>query len=441
MNILGISLDLLLLLVLIPAQSQLTDRPFLLVVPLLGTVLLELSQPLRNYTKLTAGLDRNRISFLIRLGLLLLMIAGACLVPTLENITNRLVTPIEADGYSPALANVHDGALQLELALGYLQQGKNPYVEQYDQTPLKFYGFKEITLPRNPTFDYFVYLPSLLWISYPFYALFHLAGFPYDERWVFLFVYFLLILILPTLARRPEYKLLLVAAIGLNPLLTGPVKIGMDDVAILLFLILVAKTIEKRPLLAAILFGIACSLKQSAWFIIPFYFLYLFLSTPPKDRIKQVMKSAVTVFAVMAISAAPLALRDLHSFLTDTLMYPAGLVGINYPIRGYTLGMLLISIGLIPSPASSFPFWILEGLFGIPLLLLLLHYQQRRNSVGIMFQSAGIFIFGFGFLTRFFQDNYVGFVTVLIVLGVILEMDRLATSRSDLNQTTGQTIN
>ena len=73
----------------------------------------------------------------------------------------------------------------------------------------------------------YVYLPGLLLLSLPFrQAITPLLGF-YDQRLLYLLAY-VVVLLLPLLAQRPERKLSLLAAVGLNPLLLDPIAIGMN---------------------------------------------------------------------------------------------------------------------------------------------------------------------------------------------------------------------
>ncbi len=125
-----IPLDLLFLSVLIPAHMHLKGISFLMVIPLFGYIMLELWHPLASYTSLPDKFDRTRLVFLIRLSLIFIIIAGSVIMPTLTNIQKRLVTVPDASGYSEAYANIHDGAIQMEYALRFLSDGKNPYVER-----------------------------------------------------------------------------------------------------------------------------------------------------------------------------------------------------------------------------------------------------------------------------------------------------------------------
>lgn len=407
-------LDTLLLMLLVVAHTQLKGISFLMVIPLFFYLLLDFWRPSQG---------NERWLFLIRLFLVLVVITAVTILPTLQNIQTRAVTEPDPTGFSPALANIHDGAIQMETALVYLDGGKNPYVESYADTPLKYFGFSGVELQGNPAFDYFVYLPGYLAISFPIYKLFQLGGTPYDQRWVYLGAYIILVLALPLLADAPRHKLALLIGVGLNPLLTGPVIIGMNDVIVALPIVLAGFLLHKKQLAASILlFAVACTLKQSAWLFAPFYLLLFWDALPNERQVTLAMRYLLLFGVVMLLALVPFVLWDSAAFFTDVFAYPSGRVEVNYPIRGYTVGVLLVGGGIIESPLDPFPFTLLQAIFGLPLLLFLLWRQWQQNSVGMMYICAGLFMFGLGLVSRFFQDNYVGFVVTFVVLGMLLEL-------------------
>lgn len=385
---------------------------------------MEFWHPLSSYSTLINQSPKIRLAFFARFFLLLIIITAAVIIPSGQRIYTRLITDTEKVENRAAYGDIHDGALQMEYALDYLHAGQNPYVERYEDTLLQYYNFPGLAdMPTNPVYDYFVYLPGFLVVSYPVYTLFQYYHIPYDQRWVYLLAYIATVLLLPALVNSPTLKLSLLAAVALNPLLTRPVIIGMNDILVLLVIIVAVLMLRKNHFILSILaFAIACTLKQSAWFMAPFYLLLLYYSLPAFNRNKEMLKLLGAGALVGALLIIPFAFWSLPDFITDVFVYPSGGVAVNYPIRGSTIGLLLVGIGYITSPTSAFPFFVFQLLLGIPLLIGLLKYQKRQNSVGVMLICAGMFIFGIGLVSRFFQDNYVGFLTVIITVGIFLKL-------------------
>jgi hypothetical protein len=117
----------------------------------------------------------------------------------------------------------------------------------------------------------------------------------------------------------------------------------------------------------------------------------------------------------------PFILWNPQALYIDTLAFPAGRADILYPIRGFSIGRLLMGAGVIPTFVSPFPFQLLQMTVGLPVLLLLLKFQYGQG-LGVMLLVAAVFIFVFGFLSRFFHENYVGIVIALGSLGILMNL-------------------
>lgn len=272
-----LTLDSLALMILVPAQILGRDD-YLSVIALLAYLMIALWLPLPETAQVLSSSFKSRISFILRYALILTIATSTVLLPTLRNVLERFTTPIEADGFSPAYSTLSDSAMQTELGLAYLAKGANPYEELYGDTPLQFYQWLDVENLgwHDPAYDYFVYLPANLLLSYPLYNLSAHLSLPYDQRIIFLLFYVILLFVLPQLAQRPIYKLAFVAAVALNPLLTDAVVLGMNDVVVFLALTLAILFLNRQKWGWSFLFmGVACALKQYAWFIAPFYLLYI----------------------------------------------------------------------------------------------------------------------------------------------------------------------
>lgn len=417
-----LTLDSLALMILVPAQILGRDD-YLSVIALLAYLMIALWLPLPETAQVLSSSFKSRISFILRYALILTIATSTVLLPTLRNVLERFTTPIEADGFSPAYSTLSDSAMQTELGLAYLAKGANPYEELYGDTPLQFYQWLDMENLgwHDPAYDYFVYLPANLLLSYPLYNLSAHLSLPYDQRIIFLLFYVILLFVLPQLAQRPIYKLAFVAAVALNPLLTDAVVLGMNDVVVFLALTLAILFLNRQKWGWSFLFmGVACALKQYAWFIAPFYLLYIWQTSQPDKRLTRMATAVGVIGGVMAVTAVPFIIWNPQAFLTDVLAFPAGRAELLYPIRGFTIGRLLMGAGIIPTFVSPFPFQLLQVVIGLPVMAALLMFQYKRN-LAAMVVVAALFIFCIGFLSRFFHHNYVGVVTALTTIGVLLD--------------------
>ena len=412
-------LDLVILLLLIPAQIELFSRgDYFLILLLMVYTAITLWHPLSDLDQLPERFGLERIVFLLRLSLVFLVLLITPIAIVLQNIQIRLDAEANQEDIVAAYLHLHDGAYQVELAVDNLLSGVNPYVASYDDVLLNIYDDPEVAV--NPATEHMIYLPGLLLITIPFQSLATaVLGF-YDQRLLYLVAYILLVLILPTLVKKPTYKLALLIGIAINPWLARPISLGMNDIMVILFLLLAVLLVYKeQPLWGALLFSLACTMKQSAWLIAPFFLLAIYLMVPAPRRWRQIGTAVAIIALVMLIVIGPFALWDLPAFMDDTFAYASGTASsFNYPIRGYTIGRLFLAFGAVEAATDYYPFWRLQLIFGVPLLLVCLLYQWRQRTLQHMFLAAAFFIFGLGFVSRFFQDNYVGFVVTLTLLGL-----------------------
>ena len=96
-----LTLDILALLILVPAHILGRDD-YLSVIALLTYLIIALWLPLPEIAQVLIPSVKYRISFILRYALILTIATSAVLLPTLNNVLERFITPIEADGFSPA---------------------------------------------------------------------------------------------------------------------------------------------------------------------------------------------------------------------------------------------------------------------------------------------------------------------------------------------------
>lgn len=374
----------------------------------------------------------HRFAYLLRLAIVYFLIFVFVVLPLLQNLIIRF-TP-DAD---PRQSAIHDGAYQVELAIQMVLDGQNPYAERFTDPVIADY-MQSFGLDNNPAVDHYVYLPGVTYLSIPFYALSQRLMGVYDQRIVYVSLFILGLLLIPWMVRSPEYRLALPIGIALNPLINDTVVGGMNDFMLLPFLVGVTLLfLRRRWLRSALFLGLACTLKQNIWPMVPFFLLAQWTQVKAARRWRMVILSGVIIGAVMALVIGPSVLSDPAAFYDDTVAYINGnATGLNYPIRGYSLGFLLLSFGVIVSPYSAFPLWIPQLLIGLPVLLALL-WQQYHDSptpqiaIGRAWFNAGLFILLLGILSRFFHHNYFGFTIILMFVGYVLLADEGGNGREN----------
>jgi len=344
---------------------------------------------------------REKLAYTIKFFLLFLIIGIAVIGRTAFYIATR------ANGEPDE--HLHDGAFQTEVALRYLVNGRNPYAENYLGTGLESYVL--VDAPKNPALYNFVYFPFLLYISLPFYW-FSMNWFHwYDQRLIYLSSFLAILFLLTRLTMDPAKKLILLILLALNFYSSSSLEQGFNDWIVFAFLIgMILFLKEGRLTLASLMLGIACASKPSAWFVLPFFALFVLGNFSWQSNYQLWTKKIALVWIVPLATILPFLIWNAGEFYRNTIGYTLGLEGtVPYPIRGFGIGTWLLAFGIVPSPLSLFPFWILEILIGAPVLIVLLLYQQRHNTINIMlFCFAGFFL-TVVFFSRFFQGNYLLF--------------------------------
>lgn len=415
-----IPLDVLLLVVLITAHLWFNQVSSAIVVTLLGVyLLLNWVVPSMADEKATPQ-AWDRWLFLIRLSIIFFILMVAALPLLGMNIIQRHIQ-------GPA-TNVNDGLIQVEESVKFLLQGKNPYTENYLNTPLA--EWKGGEPPWTPTLGplyHNAYLPFLFLVSIPFFLLSHVWLGWYDQRLLYGMMYLMTLIVLPSLVKRQRDKLGLLAAMGLNFQFTYFLADGRNDIVVLLGLVLSTLFIAKRQVsVSALVLGLTVMTKHTAWFFVPFYFFYLLPEKINFQTIRKILRDTWLLFAVVAAILFPFLVWDAHSFFDDTIGYLIGTSPYSYPIRGWGFSTLLLAVGLLSSPYSSVPFGILGGLFGAGALVFLLARQRCENTLSRVWLNFAVLSFVVEYFSRFFNDNYVIFVLQAFVIALFIEPHRWA---------------
>jgi hypothetical protein len=346
----------------------------------------------------------------------------------------------------PASYSHDGGVIQTEATIDYLLEGRNPYVEDYLATPMAEWGINEF---RTALYHY-PYLPWTFLFSAPYRLLADRTIGWYDQRFVYLFLFALTLLLLPGLARRRESKLLLVMIVGLNPIMGSDLIYGQNDSFVLAWVVLSlwlwgrGRQAEQAGLseplsspgragrgwmwASAAVFGLACASKPTAWFLLPFYLLLLAggdahdLWRRPSAWLRRACVLGWPALAAALLVMGPYLIWEPRAMFDDVWRWSNGTSPTAYQIWGWGASNLLLAAGWVKSRFDYWPFWLPQLIIGLPLLILLVRRQARENSPARAFWSYGLFLLAFFFFSRFLNENYLGYVTAVLALGTLTDL-------------------
>ncbi len=335
---------------------------------------------------------------------------------------------------------VHDNVQQMEPAIEFLLQGKNPYTENYFGTELEKSAYIFTTQGQvlfNPALFHVIKLPFHIIFSVPFQIIAkQLFGF-YDERMTYLSLFIMSILVLFNLPTDKKNKFALTAFFVFNPLFLPFFISGRDDVFVLTWIILTIWLLKKNKiLLSSLTLALACTSKHSAWFLVPFYYAYVFSSLRPSasvlglkftQKIKSTIGSLWTLFkrtwllpVVFILIIAPFIVWNPMAFYQDIYAYPAGTLVTSYPINGYGISVLFYKLGIVEKITDYVPMWVLQIPLTLVLFYLLIKKQFSENNLSRLVFGYGVLILVYWLFARFFHDNYVGFTSQLFLIAYFL---------------------
>ncbi len=351
-------------------------------------------------------------------------------------------------GSGPASYSHDGGVIQTEATINYFLTGRNPYVENYVNTPMAEWGINEF---RTALYHY-PYLPLTFVFSTPFkLAADRLIGW-YDQRMVYLLLFAVTLALLPGLARGAsaaagrgqgavaQAALLLVMVVGLNPLMGSDLIYGQNDSFILAWIVFSlwfwtrGRNVEMHGnhgalpwyLASSAAFGLACASKPTAWFMAPFYVLLLAgvpslwaVGTRSGYWLRRIVQRAWPALAVSLLFVGPWFLWNPAAMVDDVWSWSAGTSPTAYQIWGWGASNLVLAFGWVSSRFAYWPFWVPELLVGVPLMAALLWRQSRDNTLARACWSYALFLFAFFFVSRFLNENYIGFILAFLALGAL----------------------
>lgn len=366
---------------------------------------------------------RFRIKLILIWTIVLLTVFGPSLKLTLLRHDN-----------GPASYSHDGGVIQTEATIDYLLQGRNPYVEDYLDTPMAEWGISEF---RTALYHY-PYLPWTFLFSAPFRLFSDAAIGWYDQRFVYLILFGMTLLLLPGLAHRRMHKLLSVMVIGLNPLLGSDLIYGQNDSFVLAWLVLSlwlwrrgrkSRAGRGWTWAAAAAYGLACASKPTAWFLAPFLLVWAAggdasdVWRHPVAWLKRAVRAGWPALAITALIIGPYALWNPAAMVDDVWAWANGTSATAYQIWGWGASNLLLAFDGVTSRFAYWPFWLPQLLIAFPLMLALLWRQARDNSTGRALWNYGLLLFVFFFVSRFMNENYLGYILAVLAVGALTADD------------------
>ncbi len=399
------------------AQQQLVDPlALLIIVAALGCLLAYLLVD----EFLRGELARHRA----KLTLIWLIILLTVFLPSLKLALLR-----QASG--PASYSHDGGVIQTEAAIDYLLAGRNPYIEDYLNTPMAEWGINEF---RTALYHY-PYLPWTFLFSAPFKLASEAALGWYDQRFVYLLLFALTLLLLPRLAGTRTRSLLLVMLVGLNPLMGTDLIYGQNDSFVFAWIVLSlwlwargrsnASSGTPWRITSALAFGLACASKPTAWFFAPFYLLWIVGSETASVGawIRKAVRLGWPALAAALLVIGPYFIWSPGAMFDDVWKWSAGTSETGYQIWGWGASNLVLAFGWVKSRFDMWPFWIGELLLAGPLMGALLWRQWQENRLGRALWSYGVFLLAFFFVSRFLNENYLSYILAFLVLGALIRED------------------
>lgn len=353
----------------------------------------------------------HRLKLALVLGAFTIIILG----PALHEISLRRVLGPQT--------HAHDGVIQVEEAIKKTLRGRNVYIETFYGTPLEKSGYADPQLWQRlgietfPALRYFGYLPLTFLIPLPFYlAAMATIGW-FDLRFLLIPAYLIFIWLAYRIAKLPRRKIVAVQFVALNPFMATFMITGRNDALPLAMLAAALFLLERRPVWAQVFLALACLTKQYIWLMVPFFGLFLVRSDGEKSFVKSAAAAIARLWPfwlLFTVGMLPYFLWSPSAFVKSIVLHSNA-----HPIKGigaYGFGTWVLYFGWVKDAAGRFPFFAVQALFTLPVLLYCFARQRRENTLPQLILGGALVIFVFFYFSRFLHDNYFGVATTLLAL-------------------------
>lgn len=331
----------------------------------------------------------------------------------LVTIGSTFIAAIVVRHQTAPIYNIHDIILQLEAAIRFFLHGINPYATTYFGTPLEAWNYSPTEV--NPALYYFVMEPFYLLFSIPFYLLSTRTIGYFDGRMPLLFLFLALLWMVSQLIKDKEKRMLAVVLLAFNPAMFSYVLEGRSDMFMYPFMFASFYLLHKNKIVwSAVLLALAFAVKQSAWFLFPFYAAFLYF------KYKNVKKTAIALipfFVTFSIIVLPFLAWNYSAFLESTVGYLSGSVAHSYPISGYGFGVLMHQFGYIKELNAYYPFIIWQLVVCVSLLFYFLYLFRKNPSIKMMIIFYGLFLLVYWYFSRYFNNSHIGFLSMVFITG------------------------
>ncbi len=321
---------------------------------------------------------------------------------------------------------INDSALQTEIAGRFLLLKINPYVESYTETDLAKWPYRdEASKTLNPALFVNVTPPLMIVGSAVGFRIFSQVAGWFDIRILILTGYLLLLLIGYLKFGLKNRFLLFLTLVCLNPIfLLGAIS-GSNDVVVLVFLLGSLLLLEKKKYTwSGFLLGAAVACKQSAWFAVPFFLLFVWQQAKRKDFRRFFLAG----LAMILLFYLPFLVWNPVALFNNLVFYVTGSSSgemIIHPIEGYGFGQLLLAWGKLETIYDQFPFGIIQLILGVGLILFLLFLQRKKMAPAGLLASYAASLSVVWFFNRYFLETHVSYLLVLYALSFLWSKNQL----------------
>jgi hypothetical protein len=306
----------------------------------------------------------------------------------------------------------YDGLAKEEVAIDRLLHGQPIYGVTWQGTQVDGYAYLFGGLETR----HFNHLPLTVLVGIPIRLLTGIVGIPFDYRMVLIGFAVAGMVAISWLPAPSPARFMVTCAVMIDPALATFTVTGHDDimyvVALLAGLALLAR---RKNVLACLLFGLGVALKPFAALAVPLALIILYRQWKQTDVFprRQAILCLIMLAAPCALSIGPFVLWNPGAFWRDVVLFTNGGIADAYPISGFGLGGLLVTLSIL-HPGDYFPFGILQLLALAPIFWLAWRLRALWPTLGRFIGAYTAAFFAFAFLARFFAHNY---VAVLVALG------------------------